>query len=66
MSDIRQYKDAVDIIKTAILQSQARAANFTNAQDKAMKMIRTRMNRGYVTQNTEYSFQKSDKFRSNK
>ncbi|MBR4381181.1 MAG: hypothetical protein IKP48_07990 [Bacteroidaceae bacterium] len=39
---------------------------FTNAQDKAMKMIRAWMNRGYVIQNTEYSFQKSDRFRSDK
>ena len=35
----------------------------SNASDYALKMIRTWVNRGYVIQNTEYSFQKSERFR---
>ncbi len=36
MSDIRQYKDAIDVIKTAILQSQARAAKAVNQEQLAL------------------------------
>lgn len=32
MDDIRQYQNAVDVIKTAILQSQARAAKAVNQE----------------------------------
>jgi hypothetical protein len=32
-----------------------------NEGNRCIRMIRTWMNRGYVIQNTEYSFQKSDK-----
>ena len=38
-----------------------RQEGMTNEQNKCTKMIRTWMNRGYVIQNTEYSFQKSGK-----
>ena len=36
MSDIREYQSAVDIIKTAILQSQARAARAVNQEQLAL------------------------------
>jgi predicted nuclease of restriction endonuclease-like (RecB) superfamily len=36
MSDIREYQNAVDIIKTAILQSQARAAKAVNQEQLAL------------------------------
>ncbi len=36
MSNIRQYQNAVDIIKTAILQSQARAAKAVNQEQLAL------------------------------
>ena len=36
MSDIKQYQNAVDIIKTAILQSQARAAKAVNQEQLAL------------------------------
>ena len=36
MSDIKQYQNAVDVIKTAILQSQARAAKAVNQEQLAL------------------------------
>lgn len=36
MSDIRKYQSAVDAIKTAILQSQARAAKAVNQEQLAL------------------------------
>ncbi len=36
MSDIKQYQSAVDVIKTAILQSQARAAKAVNQEQLAL------------------------------
>ena len=36
MSDIINYKNAVDVIKTAILQSQARAAKSVNQEQLAL------------------------------
>ena len=36
MSDTRQYQNAVDVIKTAILQSQARAAKAVNQEQLAL------------------------------
>lgn len=36
MSDIKKYQNAVDIIKTAILQSQARAAKAVNKEQLAL------------------------------
>lgn len=36
MSDIREYQSAVDVIKTAILQSQARAAKAVNQEQLAL------------------------------
>ena len=36
MNDIRQYQSAVDVIKTAILQSQARAAKTVNQEQLAL------------------------------
>lgn len=36
MSNIKQYQSAVDIIKTAILQSQARAAKAVNQEQLAL------------------------------
>lgn len=36
MSEIRQYQSAVDVIKTAILQSQARAAKAVNQEQLAL------------------------------
>ena len=36
MNDIRHYQNAVDVIKTAILQSQARAAKAVNQEQLAL------------------------------
>ena len=36
MSDVKQYQNAVDVIKTAILQSQARAAKAVNQEQLAL------------------------------
>ena len=36
MSEIRKYQNAVDVIKTAILQSQARAARAVNQEQLAL------------------------------
>ena len=36
MNDIRQYQNAVDVIKTAILQSQARATKAVNQEQLAL------------------------------
>lgn len=36
MSDIKQYQNAVDVIKTAILQSQARAVKAVNQEQLAL------------------------------
>jgi len=36
----------------------------SNENHRAIKMIRTWINRGFVIQNTEYSFQKTEKFKS--
>ena len=36
----------------------------TNEDNKAIKMIRTWVNRGFVIQNTEYSFKKTEKFKN--
>ena len=43
-----------------VRQQQGKSNEFYSAN----KMIRTWVNRGYVIQNTEYSFQKSDKYKS--
>ena len=34
MSDIREYQNAVDVIKTAILQSQARATKGVRSEER--------------------------------
>ena len=48
MSDIKQYQNAVDVIKTAILQSQARAAKAVNQEQLALYFGIVR----YVSANT--------------
>ena len=48
MSDIRQYQNAVDVIKTAILQSQARAAKAVNQEQLALYFGIGR----YISENT--------------
>ena len=48
MDEIRQYQNAVDVIKTAILQSQARAAKAVNQEQLALYFGIGR----YISENT--------------
>ena len=48
MSNLMEYRDAVQVIKTAILQSQYRAAKATNAEQLALYYAVG----GYISANT--------------
>jgi hypothetical protein len=57
-------QDLPDSFTLEDAERQRYVQGLTNENHRAIKMIRTWINRGFVIQNTEYSFQKTEKFRN--